>query len=89
MLFHTTHPLCIVVVLPGAVIRLADFSVDKRTESKLSVAQYKTKLCWFYASHPDGCVMSSDTCRYAHGEAQLRPKPHTQSPYDGTHHGGG
>ena len=59
-------------------MRLADFLSDpRRPETVQSVAQYKTRLCWFNSHHPDGCVLTAEECRYAHGEDELRAKaPH-------------
>ncbi|KAG8453449.1 hypothetical protein GDO86_000179 [Hymenochirus boettgeri] len=33
----------------------------------------KTRLCWFYVNHPDGCPRDIESCPYAHGTEQLRP----------------
>lgn len=33
----------------------------------------KTRLCWFFMHHPDGCALSADCCPFAHGPAELRP----------------
>ncbi|KAK8463942.1 hypothetical protein PHAVU_011G078600 [Phaseolus vulgaris] len=35
---------------------------------------WKTSLCSFYRSHNNTCN-HGDTCRYAHGEEELRPRP--------------
>ncbi|CAJ1979312.1 unnamed protein product [Sphenostylis stenocarpa] len=35
---------------------------------------WKTSLCSFYRSHNNSCN-HGDTCRYAHGEEELRPRP--------------
>nr|XP_012328965.1 probable tRNA (uracil-O(2)-)-methyltransferase isoform X1 [Aotus nancymaae] len=32
----------------------------------------KTRLCWFFTHHPDGCALSADCCPFAHGPAELR-----------------
>ncbi|XP_054109497.2 putative tRNA (uracil-O(2)-)-methyltransferase isoform X4 [Callithrix jacchus] len=32
----------------------------------------KTRLCWFFMHHPDGCALSADCCLFAHGPAELR-----------------
>lgn len=34
---------------------------------------FKTRICWFFSHHPDGCVLPSDSCPFAHGPAELRP----------------
>ena len=28
---------------------------------------WRTKICWFYENHPQGCPLSSDACSFAHG----------------------
>ncbi|XP_054994042.1 probable tRNA (uracil-O(2)-)-methyltransferase isoform X2 [Sorex araneus] len=33
----------------------------------------KTRLCWFFSHHPDGCVLPAPRCPFAHGPAELRP----------------
>ena len=37
-----------------------------------SVALRKSKSCWFYEHHPQGCNLSLETCQYAHGIEDLR-----------------
>ncbi|KAM5271295.1 putative tRNA (uracil-O(2)-)-methyltransferase [Ctenodactylus gundi] len=34
---------------------------------------FKTRMCWFFMYHPDGCVLPSTSCPYAHGPGELRP----------------
>lgn len=36
----------------------------------------KTRLCWFFLHHPDGCVLPAPRCPFAHGPAELRPSQH-------------
>ncbi|XP_021251099.1 probable tRNA (uracil-O(2)-)-methyltransferase isoform X1 [Numida meleagris] len=38
----------------------------------LSAAAFKTRLCWFFIHHPDGCSLPSESCPYAHGTEELR-----------------
>ncbi|KAM4709696.1 putative tRNA (uracil-O(2)-)-methyltransferase [Discoglossus pictus] len=40
---------------------------------KLSQDVIKTRLCWFFINHPDGCPRAADACPYAHGTEELRP----------------
>nr|CAG4642587.1 EOG090X07W1 [Evadne anonyx] len=37
-----------------------------RKRIKTTVADSKTKNCWFFRHHPDGCPLTHDTCRYLH-----------------------
>uniref|UniRef100_A0A2K6PD27 tRNA (uracil-O(2)-)-methyltransferase n=1 Tax=Rhinopithecus roxellana TaxID=61622 RepID=A0A2K6PD27_RHIRO len=47
----------------------------KQPEAKQRVRSEacKTRLCWFFTHHPDGCALSADCCPFAHGPAELRP----------------
>uniref|UniRef100_A0A8C0FGQ7 tRNA (uracil-O(2)-)-methyltransferase n=1 Tax=Bubo bubo TaxID=30461 RepID=A0A8C0FGQ7_BUBBB len=38
----------------------------------LSAEAFKTRLCWFFIHHPDGCSLPSESCPYAHGTEELR-----------------
>lgn len=38
----------------------------------LSAEAFKTRLCWFFIHHPDGCSLPSESCPYAHGPEELR-----------------
>ncbi|NXM81139.1 TRM44 methyltransferase, partial [Oenanthe oenanthe] len=38
----------------------------------LSAEAFKTRLCWFFVHHPDGCSLPSEACPYAHGTEELR-----------------
>ncbi|NXF54388.1 TRM44 methyltransferase, partial [Oceanites oceanicus] len=39
---------------------------------RLSTEAFKTRLCWFFIHHPDGCSLPSESCPYAHGTEELR-----------------
>ncbi|XP_071664636.1 probable tRNA (uracil-O(2)-)-methyltransferase isoform X2 [Patagioenas fasciata] len=39
---------------------------------RLSAEAFKTRLCWFFIHHPDGCSLPSESCPYAHGTEELR-----------------
>ncbi|XP_051056219.1 probable tRNA (uracil-O(2)-)-methyltransferase isoform X2 [Phodopus roborovskii] len=59
---------------------------EKPPEAKrsLSAEVFKTRLCWFFAHHPDGCVLPAARCPFAHGPEELRrsqaPKKQRQAP---------
>ncbi|XP_045145468.1 probable tRNA (uracil-O(2)-)-methyltransferase isoform X1 [Echinops telfairi] len=36
---------------------------------------FKTRPCWFFAHHPDGCALPAAHCPFAHGPGELRPAP--------------
>lgn len=42
---------------------------------RVSSEAFKTRLCWFFLHHPDGCVLPADRCPFAHGPGELRPSP--------------
>ena len=33
---------------------------------------WKTKQCWFYAHHPDGCPLLVQECSFAHGNEDVK-----------------
>lgn len=45
-------------------------SLQKPNNKKLKTQETpgKTKACWFFQRHPDGCPLTSDTCRYLHAD---------------------
>ncbi|XP_055988826.1 probable tRNA (uracil-O(2)-)-methyltransferase isoform X2 [Sorex fumeus] len=47
-------------------------SVQNSRSRRLPSAR-KTRLCWFFSHHPDGCVLPAPRCPFAHGPAELRP----------------
>ncbi|XP_036273064.1 probable tRNA (uracil-O(2)-)-methyltransferase isoform X1 [Pipistrellus kuhlii] len=68
-------------VLNGRV-RFRDWREEKLQEEKQPEAKrrllstaFKTRLCWFFSHHPDGCALPADRCPFAHGPAELRPPP--------------
>uniref|UniRef100_A0A8C5T7L0 tRNA (uracil-O(2)-)-methyltransferase n=1 Tax=Malurus cyaneus samueli TaxID=2593467 RepID=A0A8C5T7L0_9PASS len=77
-------------VLNGRV-HIRDWRKEKPTSKtkpevkrRLSAEAFKTRLCWFFIHHPDGCSLPSEACPYAHGTEELRQsqtikkKKHTQ-----------
>ena len=50
----------------------------KRRSSQDARRLVKTKPCWFYLHHPQGCPLAlalRDSCPYAHGRGDLRKRP--------------
>ncbi|NXA45663.1 TRM44 methyltransferase, partial [Nothocercus julius] len=43
-----------------------------KVKRHLSAEAFKTRLCWFFLHHPDGCSLPSKSCPYAHGTEELR-----------------
>jgi len=40
---------------------------QKSKKSERSSSMLKVCACWFYTSHPQGCVLTAHECRYMHG----------------------
>ncbi|KAM3938670.1 putative tRNA (uracil-O(2)-)-methyltransferase [Leptodactylus fuscus] len=66
----------------NAMVSIREWSQESQTSSekhrreskrKLSADVLKTRLCWFYVNHPNGCPRTSIHCPYAHGTEELRP----------------
>lgn len=51
---------------------------EPEAKRRLSPDTFKTRICWFFAHHPDGCVLPADCCPFAHGPGELRPAPRTR-----------
>ncbi|KAF0871022.1 TRM44 methyltransferase, partial [Crocuta crocuta] len=45
----------------------------KEAKRRLFSEAFKTRACWFFSHHPDGCALPSDCCPFAHGPEELRP----------------
>ncbi|KAM8970368.1 probable tRNA (uracil-O(2)-)-methyltransferase isoform X2 [Sarcophilus harrisii] len=45
---------------------------QSEAKRRLSSEAFKTRLCWFFMHHPDGCSLTSESCPYAHGTQELR-----------------
>ncbi|KAL2779882.1 putative tRNA (uracil-O(2)-)-methyltransferase isoform 3, partial [Daubentonia madagascariensis] len=70
-------------VLNGRV-HIRDWREEKLQKKKQPEAKrrlfsesFKTRLCWFFTHHPDGCALPSDGCPFAHGPGELRPSQTT------------
>lgn len=75
-----------VFLVPPAVlngrVRFRDWREEKLQEEQQPEAKrrllstaFKTRLCWFFSHHPDGCVLPADRCPFAHGPGELRSPP--------------
>lgn len=42
------------------------------TKRSLPAEVFKTRICWFFTHHPDGCVLPAARCPFAHGPEELR-----------------
>ncbi|XP_006004847.1 probable tRNA (uracil-O(2)-)-methyltransferase [Latimeria chalumnae] len=63
-------------------VHIRDWRTEKQTRNnkpsakrKLHSEVCKTRLCWFYVNHPEGCPRTSECCPFAHGMEELRPYP--------------
>uniref|UniRef100_A0A4W3H4Y8 tRNA (uracil-O(2)-)-methyltransferase n=1 Tax=Callorhinchus milii TaxID=7868 RepID=A0A4W3H4Y8_CALMI len=61
-------------------VQIRDWTKEKQTrrpasnaKRKLPSEACKTRLCWFFANHPDGCPRSTERCPFAHGTEELKP----------------
>ncbi|XP_036982818.2 probable tRNA (uracil-O(2)-)-methyltransferase [Artibeus jamaicensis] len=64
----------------NGTVRLRDWREEtQRPEAKrrLLSEAFKTRLCWFFEHHPDGCALPPACCPFAHGPGELRPPPST------------
>ncbi|XP_049742621.1 probable tRNA (uracil-O(2)-)-methyltransferase [Elephas maximus indicus] len=39
---------------------------------------FKTRPCWFFMHHPDGCALPAASCPFAHGPGELQPAQSTR-----------
>ena len=62
----------ILFLVRGGVIQLRNWREERLGKNS---DLFKTKLCWFYANHPQGCPLGVKECRYAHGDSDTRPRP--------------
>ncbi|XP_056156546.1 probable tRNA (uracil-O(2)-)-methyltransferase [Lampris incognitus] len=56
--------------------RLQTEKVGARAKSKgkpFAPGALKTRSCWFYTQHPQGCPLQAEQCAFAHGPGDLRP----------------
>ncbi|XP_007956390.1 probable tRNA (uracil-O(2)-)-methyltransferase [Orycteropus afer afer] len=44
------------------------------------VETFKTRPCWFFTYHPDGCALPAASCLFAHGPEELRAAPRARRP---------
>ncbi|XP_048220110.1 probable tRNA (uracil-O(2)-)-methyltransferase [Perognathus longimembris pacificus] len=58
-------------VLHGRV-RIRDWRRELQRPSPAPEA-FKTRPCWFFTHHPDGCALPAASCPFAHGPGELRP----------------
>ena len=71
-----------IFVVKGGNVRLRcplydDISVGKRKKRKHNsnndINKFrKTKICWLFDNHPQGCPVASKDCVWAHGEEELQ-----------------
>lgn len=84
--WHAGLSRCACVFVPTAVlngrVHFRDWREEKLQEEKQPEAKrrllstaFKTRLCWFFSHHPDGCALPADCCPFAHGPGELRPPP--------------
>ncbi|XP_048458142.1 probable tRNA (uracil-O(2)-)-methyltransferase isoform X2 [Rhincodon typus] len=69
-------------------VQIRDWSKEKQSKQKEKQTKYlssdekrkllseacKTRLCWFFVNHPDGCPRTAEKCPFAHGIQELRSR---------------
>ncbi|XP_067847178.1 probable tRNA (uracil-O(2)-)-methyltransferase [Heptranchias perlo] len=62
-------------------VQIRDWAKEKQTRKQSSDAKRKlpseackTRLCWFFINHPNGCPRTAEKCPFAHGVEELRPR---------------
>ncbi len=65
-----------IFVVEGGAARLRCHAFDNKRTGKKSQAKAvdkfrKSKRCWFFDNHPQGCPVPQEDCKWAHGESDL------------------
>ncbi|XP_069782261.1 probable tRNA (uracil-O(2)-)-methyltransferase isoform X3 [Narcine bancroftii] len=69
---------CQVFEVVRGQVQIRDWSKEKPTGKQISSGKRmlldtcKTRLCWFFVNHPDGCPRNAEKCSFAHGTEELR-----------------
>nr|XP_033806053.1 probable tRNA (uracil-O(2)-)-methyltransferase isoform X2 [Geotrypetes seraphini] len=68
-----------VFVVLNAQVHIRDWREEKatnehrpETKRRLALEAFKTRLCWFFLNHPNGCPLTPKSCPYAHGTEELQ-----------------
>lgn len=69
-----------VFIVRNGMVSFRDWSKETKKVSSMRVGgrKYdreslrKSKPCWFYDNHPQGCNLSAEDCNYAHGSEELK-----------------
>ncbi|XP_051897365.1 probable tRNA (uracil-O(2)-)-methyltransferase [Pristis pectinata] len=75
---------CQVFEVVHGQVQIRDWTKEEQTRKQTSGARKmpldtcKTRLCWFFVNHPDGCPRSAEKCPFAHGTEELRPRTATR-----------
>ena len=56
-------------------MKLRDWREEDGIADRKNSDLYKTSLCWFNTNHPQGCPLPADSCLFAHGDTDKRPRP--------------
>ncbi|XP_048393427.1 probable tRNA (uracil-O(2)-)-methyltransferase isoform X2 [Stegostoma tigrinum] len=73
-------------------VQIRDWSKEKQSKQKekqtknlspdekrkLLSEACKTRLCWFFVNHPDGCPRTAEKCPFAHGIQELRSRANSR-----------
>lgn len=79
------HKFCFISLVVGGAVELRDWreehpgpkltNGDPEYLKRRYEALRKTSLCWFHFNHPDGCVLQTEQCPYAHSQDELVERP--------------
>ncbi|XP_078069622.1 putative tRNA (uracil-O(2)-)-methyltransferase isoform X2 [Mustelus asterias] len=66
-------------------VQIRDWSKERQrkilssdAKRKLPSEACKTRLCWFFVNHPDGCPRTAEKCPFAHGTEELRSRTNSR-----------
>ncbi|XP_032874784.1 probable tRNA (uracil-O(2)-)-methyltransferase [Amblyraja radiata] len=71
---------CQVFEVARGQVQIRDWTKEKQTKKqspgarKMPLDTSKSRLCWFFLNHPDGCPRNAEKCPFAHGTEELRPR---------------
>jgi hypothetical protein len=81
-----TFSFILLLLVVGGVVQLRDWrqeapgpKLTTNADVEFLKRRYKalrnTSMCWFHLNHPDGCILSTEQCPYAHSQDELLERP--------------
>uniref|UniRef100_A0A182QM27 tRNA (uracil-O(2)-)-methyltransferase n=1 Tax=Anopheles farauti TaxID=69004 RepID=A0A182QM27_9DIPT len=61
--------------IPTKLSETMDVAVERKMKKvkNFKPINFKQRLCWFFANHPDGCPLDERDCRFNHGSGESSP----------------